>query len=74
MTYRLELLPHPRFTHVSDAITAMTGYTPADHYADPELAGKLIHPEDGATLAAPASVGARRRVMRVDQASITPRP
>lgn len=30
-TYRFELLPHPRFTHMSESITAMTGYTPADH-------------------------------------------
>ncbi len=54
-TYRFELLPQPRFTHVSDSITAMTGYTPADHYVDPDLGSKLIHPDDVATLAALAN-------------------
>ena len=57
-TYRYELVPRRRFTHVSDSITAMTGYAPADHYADPDLGRKLIHPDDSATLADLAS-GAR---------------
>lgn len=56
--YRFELFPRRRFTHVSDSITAMTGYTPAEHYADPDLGRKLVHPDDAQILADFAS-GAR---------------
>lgn len=54
-TYRFELFPQRRFTHVSDSITAMTGYTPADFYADSDLWRKLIHPDDPGTIEALAS-------------------
>ena len=46
IAYRYEWLPVPRFAHVDDGVTALTGYTPADHYADPDLAAKLVHPDD----------------------------
>ncbi len=31
---------------MSPAATAMTGYTPEEHYADPALGFKLVHPDD----------------------------
>ncbi|HDQ44595.1 MAG TPA: PAS domain S-box protein, partial [bacterium] len=34
------------FTYVSPAATVMTGYTPEEHYADPDLGFKLVHPDD----------------------------
>jgi PAS domain S-box-containing protein len=43
--YRYRLDP-PGFEYVSPAATAMTGYTPEDHYADPDLGMKLVHPDD----------------------------
>jgi PAS domain S-box-containing protein len=44
--YRFRLLPQPGFEYVSPAATVITGYTPEEHYADPELGFKLIYPDD----------------------------
>lgn len=44
--FRFDLLPEPHFAYVSPAATRITGYTPEDHYADPELHVKLVHPGD----------------------------
>ncbi len=44
--YRYDLRPEPRFSYVSPAAAAITGYTPEEHYADPDLGRKLVHPED----------------------------
>lgn len=44
--YRYEFTPKRGFTYVSPAATAITGYTPQEHYADPDLGLKLVHPED----------------------------
>jgi PAS domain S-box-containing protein len=44
--YRVLLKPSLRFDYVSPAATEITGYTPEDHYADPDLGFKLVHPED----------------------------
>jgi PAS domain S-box-containing protein len=46
MIYRYRLVPSPGFEYVSPAATVITGYSPEDFYADPELAYKLVHPED----------------------------
>ena len=46
IVYRYEFTPRRGFTYVSPAATAITGYTPEDHYADPDLVLKLVHPED----------------------------
>jgi len=51
LIYRYRLLPEPGFEYVSPAATAITGYTPEDHYADPDLGRKLVHPEDRGLLA-----------------------
>ena len=44
--YRYRLKPTPGFEYVSPSATDLTGYTPEDHYADPELGLKLVHPDD----------------------------
>ena len=44
--YRFRIAPTPGFEFVSDAVTTITGYTPEDHYADPELGMRMVHPED----------------------------
>jgi PAS domain S-box-containing protein len=44
--YRYRLKPTPGFEYVSPSVTDLTGYTPEDHYADPELGLKLVHPDD----------------------------
>ncbi|MBN1887115.1 MAG: PAS domain S-box protein [Thermoflexales bacterium] len=44
--YRYELVPRRRFAYVSPAVTLITGYTPADYYADPDLMLRMAHPDD----------------------------
>lgn len=44
--YRYELTPKPGFTYVSPAATTITGYTPEEHYANPNLGFEIVHPED----------------------------
>ncbi|MFZ5818785.1 MAG: PAS domain S-box protein, partial [Chloroflexota bacterium] len=46
LIYRYRLIPPVGFEYVSPSATAITGYTPEEHYADPELGLKLVHPED----------------------------
>ncbi len=46
LIYRYEFFPHRGFTYVSPAATSITGYTPEEHYADPDLGRKLVHPDD----------------------------
>ncbi len=59
--YRYRLKPTPGFEYVSPSATALTGYTPEEHYADPDLGLKLIHPDDRhvleAFLRSPESAG-----------------
>jgi PAS domain S-box-containing protein len=50
MVYRYEFLPQRGFSYVSPSVTDITGYTPEEHYADPDLGMKIIHPEDLALL------------------------
>lgn len=52
LIYRYEFTPTRGFTYVSPAATAITGYTPEEHYADPDLGYKIIHPDDRHLLAA----------------------
>jgi len=44
LVYRF--LPKRRFEHISPSSTIMTGYTPGEHYANPDLRLKRVHPED----------------------------
>jgi len=46
LIYRYRFVPTRGFEYVSPAATAMTGYTPEEHYADPDLGFKLVHPDD----------------------------
>ena len=46
LIYRYRLKPTPGFEYVSPSATAITGYTPEEHYADPELVYKILHPGD----------------------------
>ena len=43
--FRYDLRPR-RLTFINASITTLTGYTPEDHYADPDLVLRMIHPED----------------------------
>ena len=44
--YRYRQHPSPGFEYVSPACTAITGYTPEEHCADPELRFKMVHIDD----------------------------
>jgi PAS domain S-box-containing protein/putative nucleotidyltransferase with HDIG domain len=44
--YRYRMSPPVGYIYVSPAVTAITGYTPEEHYADPDLLINLIHPDD----------------------------
>ncbi|MGB9874515.1 MAG: PAS domain S-box protein [bacterium] len=46
LIYRYRLVPEPGFEYVSPSSTRITGYTPEEHYADPYLGMKIVHPED----------------------------
>ena len=46
LVYRILLKPAFKFDYVSPSAAAITGYTPGDHYADPQLGFKLVHPDD----------------------------
>jgi PAS domain S-box-containing protein len=44
--YRICLVAPHGYEYVSPAVTEVTGYAPEDHYADPDLGFKLVHPDD----------------------------
>ncbi|MBU7007658.1 EAL domain-containing protein [Phosphitispora fastidiosa] len=44
--YRCRLLPSRGFEYVSPAATDITGYTPEEYYADPDLLFKITHADD----------------------------
>ncbi len=46
LIYSIQLYPDQRYEYVSPAALALTGYTPEEHYADPELGSKYVHPDD----------------------------
>src|ERR671933_242536 len=46
LVYRYRLQPDPGFEYVSPSSTAVIGYTPEEHYADPELGWRIVHPDD----------------------------
>jgi PAS domain S-box-containing protein len=46
LIYRIDLLPVRRFTYVNPVSVRMTGYSPEEHYADPDLGYKMVHPDD----------------------------
>jgi PAS domain S-box-containing protein len=46
MIYRYRLLPRRGYEYLSPAVFRITGYTPEEHYADPDLARRITDPED----------------------------
>ncbi|WP_337865653.1 PAS domain S-box protein [Ignavibacterium sp.] len=46
LIYIYRLSPETKFDYVSPSATRITGYTPEEHYADPQLGFKLVHPDD----------------------------
>jgi len=46
MVYRYRLSPSPAVEYATGAVKAITGYAPAEFYADPGLAAKAVHPDD----------------------------
>ena len=44
--YRFLLKPEIKFEYVSSSLFSITGYTPEEHYKEPLLGLKLIHPDD----------------------------
>ncbi len=50
LIFRFRVAPPRGFEYVSPAAAAVTGYTPEEFYADPDLGVKIVHPEDRAAL------------------------
>ncbi len=46
LIFRYELRPRRGYAYVSPAALALTGYSPEEHYADPDLETRLVHPDD----------------------------
>jgi PAS domain S-box-containing protein len=44
--FRFRYKPTRRFEYINAAVTAITGFTPEECYADPDLARTVVHPED----------------------------
>lgn len=46
LVYRYRVRPVPQVEYVSRAVGRMTGFAQAEHYADPELLLRIVHPDD----------------------------
>lgn len=46
LIYRINLVPERSFEYVSPSVEEIVGYTPEDHYSNPNLAYEIIHEED----------------------------
>jgi PAS domain S-box-containing protein len=55
LIYRFDFAPERKFTYVSPSSKAITGYTPEQYYGDPDLAVKMVHPDDKEILKAMSS-------------------
>jgi DNA-binding response OmpR family regulator len=44
--FRYRMRPRRQYEYVNEASTRICGYTPAEHYADPDLRLKIVHPDD----------------------------
>ncbi|QIN82147.1 PAS domain S-box protein [Rubrobacter tropicus] len=64
VVYRYRFVPEPGYDYVSPSCTAMTGYTPEEHYADPGLVTKLVYPEGRHPIEASARSPKEPLVMR----------
>lgn len=43
--YRYRVFPEPGYEFVSDSVTRLTGYTPAEYYAEPGIGLRTVHPD-----------------------------
>jgi hypothetical protein len=50
IVWRYRLVPDRGFEYVSPSVFGVTGYTPAEHYADPDLGRRIVHPDDAPLL------------------------
>jgi PAS domain S-box-containing protein len=50
--YLYRVRPAARYEYISPSVTRLTGYTPEEHYDDPEITLKMAHPHDRPLLAA----------------------
>jgi PAS domain S-box-containing protein len=50
--YLYRVRPAARYEYVSPSVTRLTGYTPQEHYDDPDITLKMAHPHDRPLLAA----------------------
>jgi len=46
LIYRYEFTPIPGFAYVNRVSTSIIGYTPEEHYENPNLGMEIIHPKD----------------------------
>ncbi|MDD2554366.1 MAG: CHASE4 domain-containing protein, partial [Desulfotomaculaceae bacterium] len=44
--YRYRYLPKQGFEYISPSVAGITGYTPEEFYADPDITYKIVHPDD----------------------------
>jgi two-component system, NtrC family, sensor kinase len=51
MIYRYEIIPERHYSFINSASIEITGYTPQEFYADPDLGLKITHPDDQFMLA-----------------------
>jgi PAS domain S-box-containing protein len=50
LVFRYELHPVRGFSYVSPSATQIVGYSPDEHYANPDLGDTIIHPDDRSQL------------------------
>ena len=65
IVYRYRFRPEPGFDFVSPSVTEITGYSPEEHYADPQLGLKLVHPDDLAVVQDAIENPAENRTYRI---------
>ncbi|MGC8865863.1 MAG: PAS domain S-box protein [Bacteroidales bacterium] len=56
LIFHYQILPERKFTYVSPSATQITGYTPEEHYADPDLGFKIVVDEDKQILASALNI------------------
>jgi len=44
--YRYRVVPAPAFEYISPSVIRFDGFSPEEHYADPELVWRIVHPDD----------------------------
>lgn len=50
--YKLTFVPEAKYEFISPSVEKITGYTPAEYYADAHIGYKVCHPEDQPKMAA----------------------